>query len=315
MIVGLTGASGFLGKALRRQLISDGHSVIAWTSRPKVPSENPPDQSWESARPLKATSVETEWRHGTLGCAEDAAAFVHGCDAVIHAGLSRTGKSFLDVGENVEAYWHRNVTGSLQLLEAANSAGVQRFVFVSSGAVHDIVVPDHPLDETHPARPKTLYGAYKASVESLVHHYGSLGTMVTATLRPTAIYGLADPPESSRWWSLVQDVAGGKSVTATGGSKCVHVEDVASGCRRLLRHDGVESGSTYNCCDAMFSDYRVAEITGELLDRPVKLFGAPKQAKHQIITERLESLGMQFGGEPLLRETIRAMLPKQSGTA
>lgn len=295
MKIAVTGATGFLGRYLVDTLLTAGHQVVGWTRRPSS------DERVRSREGLL-------WVRGELGRAEDAVELVRDVDAVVHSGFSRTGKSFLDLGKEPLRDWHLNATGSLQLLDAAASAGVQRFTFISSGAVHDTVLADRPLDETHPLLPSTFYGACKASVESLVHHYGASGNMIACTLRPTSIYGLADPPRQSRWFHLVQDVFSGRSVRATGGSKTVHASDVAKAVLLLLQQDESIAGETFNCCDAMISEYKVATIAQELCGRQVEIHGPEKQAKHNIQTAKLESLGMKFGGATLLRKTIAQLV-------
>ncbi len=47
-----------------------------------------------------------------------------------------------------------------------------RFVFISTCAVHDVILADRPLDEAHPLWPKSHYGAHKAALEKFVHSYG-----------------------------------------------------------------------------------------------------------------------------------------------
>jgi nucleoside-diphosphate-sugar epimerase len=299
MKVALTGGTGFLGRHFIRRLLLAGHQVVAWHR-----SDPPTDAEYSTV----------DWIRGELGNAEDAERLVATADAVIHSGLYRQGDSFMAPPADPVDYWQRNTTGSLLLLEAARRRGVAKFLFVSSGAVHDNVLPDRPLDETHPRLPSTLYGAYKASVETLIHHYGSGGGLLTAAIRPTAIYGLAQPPQHSKWFDLVRDICNGRDVQATGGSKSVHAEDVAKTALLLLdRLDESNSGQPFNCCERMISDHEVATIAKELTGSRSEIHGHAKQARHQIVTDRIESLGMRFGGEPLLRETIAELIDAARG--
>ncbi|MCD0458413.1 NAD-dependent epimerase/dehydratase family protein [Roseiconus lacunae] len=296
MRIALTGATGFLGRYLIRELAKT-HDVQAWHR-----GEKPPVKRWPVL-----------WITGQLGDAQATKALVEGVDAVIHSGLHRTGESMMDAADDPVEYWQRNATGSLQLLEAAHQAGVKRFVFVSSGAVHDDVLPHFKLDETHPLRPNTLYGAYKASVETLVHHYGKSSEMCCVSVRPTAIYGVADPVKHSKWFDLIQSVAAGQAVTATGGSKSVHAQDVAKACHLLMNvtgelDDAAISGETFNCCDRMISDFQVASIAREISGSSATIEGPEKVAKNAIVTGKLQSLGIDFGGEPLLRKTVEQLL-------
>ncbi len=65
-----------------------------------------------------------------------------------------------------------NLLGTLELIEASIAAGVKRFIFVSTCAVHEKILDDRPLDEAHPLWPLTHYGAHKAAIEKFVHSYG-----------------------------------------------------------------------------------------------------------------------------------------------
>lgn len=298
MRIAVTGATGFLGRYLIGRLLNDGHQIKAWyRTQPGSPEDHD----------------RVQWIRGEFGVLEQAHQLVDSVDAVIHAGLARRGPSFLDSGDDPLDYWHRNATGSLQLLEASYQAGVKRFIFISSGAVHDTVLPDRPLDETHPLLPSTLYGACKASVETLVHHYGSSGKMIAVTVRPPSIYGVADPVESSKWFDIVSAVCAGKDVLATGGSKAVHADDVAKAAVMLLEQDNSIAGETYNCCDRMISDFEVASIAKQVSGSTSVINGQPKTAKHEIVTVKIQSLGMRFGGEPLLKQTITELVSAIGG--
>src|SRR5262249_61378106 len=99
-----------------------------------------------------------------------------------------------------------NLTGSLQLFQAAFDAPVGRFVFLSTCAVHEVIRGDRPLDEAHPLWPTSPYGAHKAALEAFVHSYGLGQGWPVCALRPTGIYGLAHPPPNSRWFDLVGPV-------------------------------------------------------------------------------------------------------------
>jgi hypothetical protein len=58
----------------------------------------------------------------------------------------------------------------------------------------------------------------------------------------------------------------------------------------------------------MFSEYQVASLAKELSGGNSEVHGSASSPKHQIVTDKLRRLGMEFGGEPLLKQTIRQML-------
>lgn len=292
MRIGITGASGFLGRYLIDEGVREGHQMVAWCR----------------STPAKSQPSDAHWIQGELADPASAEVLAQSCDAIIHTAVAREDASFMADPEDPVAYFQSNVIGSLQLIEAAAKAKVQRFVFLSSGAVHDRVLAGRPLDESHPLWPSSIYGASKAAVETLVHAYGWSGKLDICTLRPTAIYGLADPPESSKWFDLVRDIAAGRDIQADGGSKMVHVTDVARAAMKLITTDDPIAGETFNCCDRLISRFEVAQIAKRLSDSSSKITGKTKESRNPMDVSKLKSLGVTFGGTALLEETLESML-------
>ena len=64
----------------------------------------------------------------------------------------------------------------------------------------------------------------------------------------------------------------------------------------LLTAEGV-AGEVYNCYDRYVSDYEVAEIAKAQCGSRAEILGKRTAPKHQIVTDKLQRLGMQFGGQ------------------
>ena len=235
---------------------------------------------------------------------------VQGVDAVIHAALFRPGRRFRGAEGDLPTFVERNLLGTIQLIECARSAGVGRFVFISTCAVHERILDDRTLDEAHPLWPTSHYGAHKAAIEKFIHSYGFGSGYDICSLRPTGIYGVARPIENSKWYDLVQRVARGEVISSGSGGKEVHASDVAQAAELLLTADGV-AGEAYNCYDMYIADGFVAQIAKELTGSKSKIESLNKGAKHEIDTSKLRALGMSFSGRTLLEETIREMLKDQ----
>ena len=297
MKIAITGATGFLGRHILSQLAAEQHQCRCWY-RP------------ESDRTgLEHVERYVEWVEGALGQREACSQLVDGCQALVHAALERPARANMSGREFTPEMAMHNVAGSLQLFEAARAAGVERIVYISSCAVYGQILEDRPLDENHPLLPNSHYGAHKAAVEAFVHSHALGDDYTICALRPTGIYGLAHPAENSKWYDLVTEVVGDQSVTCHGGGKEVHASDVARATSLLLHADsGQVAGQSFNCYDIYVSQYEVAKRAKAFAGSHAEILGEPAQPKHQIDTQKLRSLGFQFGGQPLFERTIREMI-------
>jgi len=102
-----------------------------------------------------------------------------GVDSIIHmAAHKAAGESMTDPGK----YAINNLTGTINLLNAAAEAKIKYFVFSSSAAVYG--EPEYlPLDEAHPTKPLNFYGYTKLGIENLLGWYSKLKDMRFASLR------------------------------------------------------------------------------------------------------------------------------------
>ena len=299
MRVAVTGATGFVGRYLLRQLAAGGHRLRCW-HRPTSDRAG-----------LEDLAGPVQWVPGDLGDPASVAALVRGVDAVVHAAVqwegprNRGGRSH----GGPDVFFGVNLTGSLRLFQEARDTGVPRFVFVSTCAVHEVIRDDRPLDETHPLWPTSHYGAHKAALEKFVHSYGLGEGWGICALRPTGVYGLAHPPRASRWFDLVGQVLRGEPVASARGGKEVHAADVARAVELLLHADArAVAGQAFNCYDRYVAEEEVARIAKEMTGSASTVSDQNRGPKHQIETAKLRALGMTFGGEVLLRETVAELV-------
>lgn len=295
MKIAITGATGFLGRYIVADLTAAAHDCRCWYR----------DASDRAG--LEMTAGCIEWSPGELGDQSSTETLVRGCDVVVHAALMRTGRSFRGGEGDLLHFTEVNLLGTLHLIEAARRAGVQRFIFISTCAVHERILHDRPLDECHPLWPLTHYGAHKAAIEKFVHSFGMGLNYPVCALRPTGIYGAARPLSRSKWFDLVHSVRQSKPVECTQGGKEVHAADVARAVNLLITADDI-AGESFNCYDRYISEYEVATITQEITGSQSEITGVPRQPQHQIATDKIRRLGMDFGGEERLRATIQQLL-------
>jgi len=299
MRVAVTGATGFLGRYIARRLVGAGHSLRCWF-RPGSERSG-----------FEEIAESLEWLPGQLGDEAATHELVRGADAVVHAAVQWQGPRNRGRGSHgdPDVFFSVNLTGSLQLFQAAFDAGVSRFVFVSTCAVHEVILGDRPLDETHPLWPTSHYGAHKAALEKFVHSFGLGQGWPICALRPTGIYGVAYPPGESRWYDLVGQVLRGERIESAKGGKEVHAADVARSVELLLEADAKAiAGQAFNCYDLYVSEEQVARIAKDVTASPSEIIPLNRGPKHQIETTKIRALGMTFGGEPLLRRTVEELV-------
>jgi nucleoside-diphosphate-sugar epimerase len=135
---------------------------------------------------------------------------LHGADAVIHAAYSTTATR-ADVAKRV------NEEGTMQVLSASRSAGVRRFVFVSSFAAH--------------ANARSYYGRSKFELEQLLDSQRDLVIRPGLVLAPTG--GLFERLRNSLQRSAIVPLfGGGKQILQT-----VHIDDACLGFERAIDRD------------------------------------------------------------------------------
>lgn len=295
MRVAVTGATGFLGRYIVNHLASEGHRCRCWY-RP------------ESDRGgFDAEGEPIEWLAGSLANEGSMSALVDGMDAVVHAALNRPGLGFQGAEGDVTTFVEVNVVGTIRLIEAARKADVPRFIFISTCAVHDKILTDRKLDETHPTWPKSHYGAHKAAIEAFIHSYGWGEGYDICALRPTGIYGPARPIKRSKWYDVVHAVKAGETISSAKGGKEVYAGDVAKAVAILLTAEGI-AGEAFNCYDMYIAVQDVAAIAQEVTGSASTIEYLNEGPKNQINTKKLRELGLRFSGDAALERTVRELL-------
>ena len=297
MRIALTGATGFIGQYIVEKLVESGHELSCWHREHS-------DRSM-----LEPYSDSIDWLKGDLRDHDSVDRLIRDCDAIVHNAYWRPGEGFRGSEGDVVEFARVNVLGTLNLIEQSISAGLKRFVFVSTCAVHEQILTDRPLDEAHPLWPLSHYGAHKAALEKFVHSYGFGFGYPICAIRPTGVYGIRNPVSSSKWYELISRIIDNKSVRVSGGGKEVHASDVARGIEVLLNADQI-SGQSYACYDRYVSEFEVATIAKEITGSSSEILGEPKVPRNEIETQKIEQLGMAFGGEALLKQTITDLVQR-----
>ncbi len=209
----ITGASGFIGSAVLRELLSSGYNMRALV-RPQSDRRN-----------LAGLPVEV-----FTGDLKDLASLdraVESCTALFHVAADYR----LWVPQPREMY-KNNVEGTRNLLLAAAKAGVERIVYTSSVATMGYRPDGNPADETTPVTFADMIGHYKRSkflAEAEVRRMVSESALPVVIVNPSTPIGPRDIKPTPTGRMILQAAAGRMPAYVDTGLNLVHVDDVAKG--------------------------------------------------------------------------------------
>lgn len=182
MRVLMTGATGFLGRAVARRLVEAGHAVAALVR--------------ENDAGLAALDIEQPI--GDIASLDAVSAAVAGRDAIVHCA-ART-----EPFGRIDDYYDTNVRGTDNLLAACEIRGVRKLVFTSCAGVVIDNADLNGVNETQriPTQAPTPYLATKALAER--HVLAANGPeLATVALRPHLLWG----PAEDRWLPRIATLA------------------------------------------------------------------------------------------------------------
>ena len=181
MKVLVTGGAGFIGSHMTERLVKAGHAVIVFD-----------DLSTGRLSNLAAVSGAYELVTGHVADADTVAKSVAGCDAVVHLAAVASVQASIDSPLRTH---EANLSGSIQVFEAAARSGVGRVVYASSAAVYG-EAQDLPIREDAPTSPMSPYAVDKLAGEYYLAHYGRSGAFAVNAFRFFNVYGPRQDPSS-----------------------------------------------------------------------------------------------------------------------
>jgi UDP-glucose 4-epimerase len=253
--IAITGANGFVGGALSRLLLAQGFDVVG-VVRPNAVCE--PGVVSRTLDSLSAVAPEV----------------FESCDAVVHLA-ARVHVMHDDAADPLAAFRTVNVDGALQVAQAALSAGVKRFVFMSSIKALADSDGGRPLKETDERRPLDPYGVSKAEAEVALLGFGKRTGMEVVIVRPPLVYG---PGVRANFLNISHALAKGLPLpigAVHARRSLCFIDNLASAAALCTTHPRA-AGEVFHVTDG--DDPGVAELAralGHHLGRPARLVPVP----------------------------------------
>lgn len=206
MNVAITGASGHIGAAVCRHLVTEGHNVRVFVRQPCLALQH---------LPLEPVL-------GELEDPDSLDRLCAGAQIVFHLAGQ------ISIGSIPERRLQEiNVGGTRRVIAACQKQGVQRLVHFSSAHAYAVVPRHLPFDESAPPATAFPYERSKANAQALVLAANQPGALETVCLNPTAVLGPWDTKPSLQGKMLLDLWQGKIPVLTPGGYDWVDSRDVA----------------------------------------------------------------------------------------
>lgn len=258
----ITGADGFIGSHLTELLVAEGAEVTALVQYNSL-------NSWgwlDGRQPDPRLHVISGDVRDASFCRE----VVQGHSVIFHlAALIAIPYSY----RAIQSYIDTNVTGTMNICEAARRANVQRLIHTSTSEVYG-TARYVPIDEDHPLTPQSPYSASKIAADAIAGSYHYAFGLPVVIARPFNTYG---PRQSARAVipTIISQLAAGKVVINLGDLRPTrdfnYVEDT---CRGLMAIAAMPSGvgEVFNIgSNSEISVGDLARLIAELMESPLEI--------------------------------------------
>ncbi|MCM1337907.1 MAG: NAD-dependent 4,6-dehydratase LegB [Candidatus Amulumruptor caecigallinarius] len=232
----VTGADGFIGSHLTEALLARGYRVRALAQYNSF-------NNWGWLEDV--SSPELEIVTGDVRDPDFCRSLVSGASAVLHlAALIAIPYSYVAP----DSYVDTNIKGTLNILQAARDAAVERIIVTSTSEVYG-TAQYVPIDEKHPRQPQSPYSATKIGADAMALSFHNAFDLPVTVARPFNTYG---PRQSARAIipTIITQIASGMDVIKVGDLSPTrdfnYVADTAAGFIALLEAGDEVTGREIN---------------------------------------------------------------------
>ncbi len=247
----VTGGTGFTGSHLVKHLLREGHAVVALDNQEGIVLDE-----------LKKLGAEVVI--GTVTERADIEKAMQGCEIVFHLAAA-----FRKINVPKSEYDDTNIHAMRTLLDTCKKFGVKKVVYCSTQGVHGNIASLNPRDpakskpgtEDSPIKPEDYYQYTKHQGELVAEEY--MKDLDITILRPTALYGPADP---ARFLMLFRQVKKGWFPFFGDGLAFYHpvyVENFCDAFDLAVSHPA-SRGRTYIIADDKY--FHIKDIVAKIAD-------------------------------------------------
>src|SRR5258707_483385 len=260
----VTGADGFIGSHLTEALISAGADVTALAQYNSFDSHG-----WLDDLPEPA-GRKINLVRGDIRDAAFVSRLVHGHEIVFHlAALIAIPYSYLAA----QSYVETNVSGTLNVLEAARQHGTERIVHTSTSEVYGTAIK-MPIDESHPLQGQSPYSASKIAADMMAEAFARSFGVPVVLLRPFNTFGPRQSERAIIGTIIRQALDPSCSTIMVGDATTVRdltfVTDTAAAFMAAGQSENLEYGQPYNAGSER------AIMVGDLINLIVELTSCRK---------------------------------------
>jgi nucleoside-diphosphate-sugar epimerase len=260
LFIAVTGANGFVGRNLVRELLARGHSVRALVRYPDAGLGNEPIEAIATG-PIEAIA---DWRP-----------YLADVDVVAHLA-ARAHLADRDMQD--EALFRAvNTTATLSLARSALRRKTAHFIYLSSIGVHGSETePGHPFRANSPFNPQNHYARSKAEAEAGLRALHAEGAMGITILRPPLIYGPGARGNFRSLCELVRRAPALPFAAIDNRRSMIAVENLSAAICTALEKQATEF-SPYPVCDGEdFSLPQLVTMLAEGMKKTCRLFPVPR---------------------------------------